>query len=464
MAMLQLAAGVYGRRLARTPGLVLNNMFIEADPTDQVDGKIAVQRAGLTEFCEFGFGPVRGLFQQVGLFDSDYFEVSGRELYRIDADGNGTLLGEIDGTDLVQIVGGRVGSTGRILIATGTTCYSTDGTTLTEIVMPSGENVSSVAYIGGYFLLICAASDKVYWIAPGDTDPDPLYFLSAESAPDDIVAAVRFGDEIWLFGQVSTEVFVLTGEVNPAFQRSEGRTIDKGCAARDTVVRMDNTLFWVGSDRIVYRADSSPTVISDGSIAEKLREAAASDLRAYSFVQDGHLFYVLSIGDAGTYAFDVSTGIWSEFSSYNRTKFRAHVAVQTAGDLVVAGDDETGKLWRLAPGVSADGDDPLIREVSGWMTVVGRPVRNTSLTLTVARGEGDTATEPEMMMRFSDDQGNTFSPWHYGSMGPAGQYGGEVTFRRLGQMKAPGRLFVMRFTDNSVFRASGARVNEAFGS
>jgi hypothetical protein len=46
-------------------------------------------------------------------------------------------------------------------------------------------------------------------------------------------------------------------------------------------------------------------------------------------------------------------------------------------------------------------------------------------------------------------------------IGRQGEYGTEVAVRRLGSMRAPGRLFHIRFSEDAVFRVSYARVNES---
>lgn len=460
MTAVPLGLSNYVRRLGRTPPVILNNMFVEKDPTNLVDGYVRLQRPGLTQFAAIGTGPVRGIFKQLGTFNGDFLSVSGTVAYRVTEGAVSTVLGNIIGTRRVQIAASQI----KALIATGGNCYSTDGVTVTRIAMPNNVPVRSVAYINGYFILVQEASQHFYWLAPGDLVPDGLSFASAENSPDNITRVEHIGDELWFFGEGdSTEVWVPTGNLDLPFQRVEGRLYNQGCCNRDTVAKLDNTLFWAGSDGAVYRADTVPIRISDNSIEELIFNTDADDLRAWSLSFQGHEFYCLTIGDAGTRVYDVSTGTWCEFSSFNRSAWRAHLGTQTSGNLIVAGDDELGILWHLNPEVSNDNTAILLREVIGGVAILGNPQACASFSCAVATGwsnrtpPGDNGT---LQMCFSDDLGNTWSNWYLISLGKRGEFRGEVAQTRLGTMRSPGRLFKLRMTDDTIFRINYARVNE----
>lgn len=456
MSAIPLGVSSFKRRTGRIKEVLCVNMFLEKDPTNLVDQLARLQRPGLAPLVTLGDGPIRGVFQQFGSFGADIIAVSGPDVFRVAGSG-ATVLGVISGTDRVQIAA----SPTRALIATGTTCFSTDGGTITSVAMPDGRPVASVTYINGYFLLTQANSQRCYWIEPGQTDPDALSFFSAELYPDNLVRAEKIGDELWLFGEASTEVHIPTGVADLPFQRVEGRLFSKGCASRDTVAALDNTLFWVGQDLIAYRADNAPLRISDNSVEERLRESALEDLRAWAFALDGHTFYCLTMSQ-GTLVFDVSTGVWSEFRSFGRTAWRAHMGAQITGSTITAGDERTGDLWTLDPDRANDNGDPMIRELTGGVAVLGQPQACNSVTIALATGWGGLDEEPLLQLRWSDDEGNTWCDWSEIGLGLQGHYLGEVNFWRLGKISQPGRLFHLRFSDDSTFRVSYARMNEAF--
>lgn len=464
MPPVPLGMTTYRRRGARTAEVAMINVLLEKDPTNQIDGLVRFQRPALSSFANLGANPVRQVFRRRGVVGSLYYAVSGTSLYSITTDGVTANLGTIAGTDIPIMDG----SASRLIVVSSGVAYSWDGSSLTTIVMPDIDGVpsfvSSVIYIAGYFILTVADSQHFFWLAPGDTNPDPLNFASCENSPDNIVRVARLLDEPWFFGQQTTEVFQLTGDLNAPFQPIGGRLYEKGCINKDTVSTLDNTLFWVGNDMMAYRADVTPMRISDHSMEERLRVAGPDNLRAWAFQVDGHSIYCLRCGSLGSFIFDVEFQNWPRFKSYGQETWRAHVGCQVDGQTVVAGDDATGTLWLLDSDASNDNGDPLERVVTGGVPVIGRPVKNSSFGVRVAIGWAPitgAASDPLVQLRFSDDGGNIWSSWLEMPLGLQGQYLTEVVWRQLGLMQEPGRIFQLRMTDDAIFRISYARFNEA---
>lgn len=465
MGAVPLGITPYRRRDARTPEVALVNMLIEKDQTNLVDGYLRFQRPGLGVFATAGDGPTRAVFRRLGVINSLYYVVSGPALYSVHPTTKEVRnLGFISGDDICSVDG----SATRLIIVADGVAYSWNGTALSTIVVPDIDGVtsliSSVIYIAGYFILTVKDSQHYFWLAPGDTNPDALNFASAESAPDNLVKAAKLLDELWLFGEQTTEVWQLTGNADAPFVPIGGRLYEKGCASRDTVATLDNTLFWVSNELIAYRADTAPVRISDHSIEERLRDGEAENLRAWAFQMDGHTLYALRCGDIGTYCYDVENQNWPRFKTYGQETWRAHLGCQTDGDQIIAGDDTDGTLWAFDHTRSNDGGVVLERELTGGVPIIGAPVKNSSLSLRTATGWAPitgTATDPVVQMRFSDDGGNLWSTWIEAPMGLQGQYYTEVVWRQLGLMRQPGRLYQIRCTDDAIFRASYCRFNEA---
>lgn len=459
MVAIPLGQSVFKRRVGRAPEILLTNMVLERDPSNLIDGLARLQRPGLKAWQLVGTGPIRGVYQQTGAFNGDYLVVSGQELWRVTQSASATLLGIITGTDPVIIDASKT----RALISTGATCFSTDGTSVTAIVMPDGESISSVCFINEYFLLSVSGTQHLFWLAPGDVNPDALNFFSAEFGADDMVRCARLSDQIFLLGNDTIEVWVPGGDIDLPFQRIEGMLFDKGCVSAFSVANLDNTLFWVGNDRMVYRAESVPTVISTPSQNEMLRNASASSMRAWAFALDGHTYYILTIFGVSTLVYDVSTQEWSEFKSYGQLIWNAHLGAQANGSQIIGGDVSTGQLYVLDPTISNDNGAPFVRELTGGIPVIGPPVPCDNFSVFAAMGwapiTGD-AKCPVMEVRWSDDGGNLWSPWKQISLGKQGCYGKEAVLYRLGEIKSPGRIFTLRMSEDTLWRVSYARMNE----
>lgn len=457
MPQLPLGLSSKKRKTAWMPQVRVVNYLAEKDETNQYDGVSHVQRPGLSLFATVGDGPIRGVARQAGTFDGDFVVVSDEELYRVDDQGVETLVGDIPGSLRTTFAA----TSARAIIVSDTVAYSTNGSSVTPVVMPDGRPAGSVAQLNGYFIIPEYGSARFYWIEPGQVDPDGLSFATTESTPGDIVIVVRVGDELWFLKEEGAEVWVPTGDADLPFQRVPGRNYDKGCRNGDTAVRFDNTLVWVGNDAVVYRAENSPIRISDNALEEQIRKSEPSTLRAWQFAIDGHALYCLTTGE-GTYVYDASSQQWSEFRSYERNYWRAHVGDE-GETFTVCGDAESGALWRIDPEVSNDDGKPLERILTGGITVMIGPDRCDTLSLYVTTGTApDPNNYPKVRIRWSDDL-QTYTDWEDVDIGRQGQYGRPVQLTRLGAMYYPGRLFEFSITDDVVATISAASYNEPVG-
>lgn len=454
MPQIQLGTSTNQRRTTWSPTVRAVNMLVEKAQTNQFTGADHIQRPGEVLFATLNDGPIRGVFRQAGTFDGDFLTVSDETLYRVDDTGSPTSLGALPGSLRVSMAATAT----RALIESDTVAYSTNGTTITTVVMPDSRPAGSVAQLNGYFILSEYDSARFYWIEPGQTNPDGLSFATTESTPGFILKVERVGDELWFFKEEGIEVWVPTGDADLPFQRVPGRNYDKGCRSRDTVCRFDNSVAWVGNDGLVYRGDSAPVRMSTNSEEEIIRKSSPDDLRAWSFSIDGHSLYCLTVTGA-TLVFDASSGQWSEFQTYEEPWWRCHVG-DMGETFTVAGDRSSGVLYRLDPEASNDAGLPLTRIVMGGNAAVGQSLRCNSLDVYCTTGTAeDPNLYPKMRVIWSDDL-ETYGDFEDVSIGRQGRYGEPVRLNRLGVIRYPGRLWKLQCTDDVVWTVHAAAFNE----
>lgn len=459
MPQIPLATYAYRRGDGLFPSIRLQNVYAEKSPTDLKTGSALLTRPNLETFATVGSGPIRCVFWEDDVFDDDALVVSGTSLYRVSEAGAATLLGTVPGTGAVEIAA----SPTKAMIANGDALLSTDGATVSAEAFPDSQDIQSVAYINGYFLAVPVDSHRIYYwtLLTGEFD-DATRFISAERYPDNIVKIVVTSDEVWAMGSGSVEVFVPTGidtDENPPFQRVEARLYKKGVLNPRTVVEADNTLYWVGQSKdaglAVYRGEDVPKAVSNDSISERLTRADPDDLKAWVFGTANHSFYVLAMGAEGTWVYDISTGSWTEWTSFGREQWRAHIGRGCWPGVVLAGDDEDGTLWRLSDTGTTDNGDPIIQVWTAGAPVDRRAI-NQNVTLECAVGQG----AGTILLNVSDDQGRTWDPMGAERLAE-GQYGARVRWTRLGQMQPPVRIYEWSASDPLRMRISGARVNDA---
>ena len=185
--------------------------------------------------------------------------------------------------------------------------------------------------------------------------------------------------------------------------------------------------------------------------------------------QDGHSFYVLIFPSANTtWVYDASTQAWHERAGwYNGawTRHRSNCQVVFNNEVIV-GDYEDSRIYAFDMDVYAD-DDQAQRWYRTWRALP--PGQNNlkrtaqhSLQLDCETGVGivtGQGSDPEVMLRWSDDGGHTWSYEHWKKMGKIGQYGYRTIWRRLGMTeKIRDRVYELSGTDPVKLAIMGAEL------
>lgn len=167
--------------------------------------------------------------------------------------------------------------TGAALAWNAATLTGGGGPTLTQVQVPDDVGVIAVGYIAGFVIVVVAQgygiNGRFYWIQPGETTIDPLDFATAERSPDPITSVRVVGDQFWLFGTNSTEIWFLSGDSNAPFQRVQARLFERGIW-EGTDVQIKDSVVVVDGDGVVYVvAGGGPQRISTNSIEERIRRS-----------------------------------------------------------------------------------------------------------------------------------------------------------------------------------------------
>ena len=482
------------------------NLFPEIVPEAGKEPAFLNRAPGLKLLNTIGNGPIRGLWA-FSSNDSTAFVVSGTQLYKITTSYVATLIGTVAGTGPVSLADNGT----QLFIAANGPSYIYNNTTnaFGQITDPDFPGAVTVCYLDGYFVFNEPNSQKLWITALLDgTSIDPLEFASTEGSPDGLVAVVSNFREVWAFGTNSIEVWYDTGATDFPLQRIQGAFNELGCAAPYSVAKMDNGLFWLGRDRrgegIVYRANGYTGVrISTHAVEWQIQQYDdISDAIAYTYQQDGHSFYVLVFPSANTtWVYDAATQAWHEragFVNGNFTRHRGNCQMAFNNKIVI-GDFQNGNIyafdledysdngdiqkwlrtWRALP----TGQNNLKRTTQHMMQldcesgvglngyvlpeVIYLQTENDNFLITEASDyliadQETVATQgadPQVMLRWSDDGGHTWSNEHWASMGKIGQYYKRVIWRRLGMTtKLRDRVYEVSATDPVKIAIMGAEL------
>ncbi len=402
-----------------------------------------VPTPGLRLLLTLPESPVRGLWRAS---NGTLFAVGGIKLYSISSAWVATEVGSL-GTSTGPVSMADNGTTVFVVDGTGGYTCTVAGASFATITDPDFYASVRVTYQDGYFIFTKPNTQNYFITDLNATTFDALDISSAEGSPDRLVTAESSNQNLYLFGVYSTEVHSNTGNPDFPFERISGAVIGVGCAAAQSVAKMQGEVYWIGGDDTgngaVYKIQgyqaqrvSTPAI---ESVIRTLGVTNLSNARAWTYQQGGHYFYCLNIpGHDSTWVYDASTQLWHErqyLELWSLERHRGDCHAAAYGENVV-GDYENGKVYALDPAKYTDDTTPIKRirtapHLSGGM----RRQFHSSFQLDMEVGVGLTSgqgVDPQVMLQWSDDGGHTWSNERWAAAGALGNTKTRVIWRRLG--------------------------------
>lgn len=184
----------------------------------------------------------------------------------------------------VGIIGNGISTTetGANIAWGGLTLSGGGSPYLTSVDVPDDLFAVSVGFLNGYVIVVPGTNidgfnGRFFWIEPGETFIRPLNFATAERSPDPLYSVRVVGDQAWLFGTKTTEIWYLTGNEEVPFARVQGQLFDRGIV-EGTDVQVKDVVVLVDTDGVVYMlSGGSPAPISDNSVSEQIRRSLRLD-------------------------------------------------------------------------------------------------------------------------------------------------------------------------------------------
>jgi hypothetical protein len=288
------------------------------------------------------------------------------------------------------------------------------------------------------------------------------FFALKDSSTDNLITMYENNREAWMIGERTSEVWFNAGGANFAFSRIPGVGPQMGCAAVNSIARCGQQLAWLGRNEqgqniVVVTSDYTWSRISTHAIDHEIAQyPVVSDAIGYGYEEDGHLFYVLTFPTADkTWVFDFTSEFWHQRASYDPItgQFHRHRSncYMDFGDVRLVGDYQTGQIHQMSRSFFTDAGAPLrrVRRTPHlWLKATRQRLFFSSLQIEFTPGVGlqfGQGSTPQVMLRWSDDGGFTWSNEHWTSIGRAGQTKFRAIWRRLGY--ARDRVWEVNFTD-----------------
>lgn len=385
---------------------------------------------GQAFFIELPTLPVKGLHFNKGRA----FAVTSTKFYEIFIDGTYIELGDVNFLGRVVMEDNGI----QLVMVDGLKGYYWDANTnlVTQLAGDGWYPARTVTYQDGYFIFERKDTGQYFISDLLSIDLDPLKFSTAEGQPDMLVAVLSDHREVFLFGTETIQVVYNSGDFDFPFETNQGAFIEKGCAAPYSVAKQNNTIYFVGSDLMVYQlAGYVPQRISSHAVEQDLKDVDLSDCFAYTYQEAGHLFYVLTIPDANkTWCYDISTSAWHIRKDYQFGRHRSE-CIAFFNKKTLVGDFQSGRIYQLTTDYYTDDNEPIVREFTLPTINNGREFLSIySFELDMGTGIHN-GKEPIATLMFSKDSGKTWSNQKFSNMGALGEYLSRVKWNRLGSAR-----------------------------
>ena len=413
-----------------------------------------------------------------------------------------STTGSGTGLTLTLTFGTGTGGTGNYVINNSQSVASRTMYALRFSVMPptdgafeGGVNVDTV---DNYFVYNKPNSQQ--WAASNILSPITygLSYASKFTGPDNLVTLIVDHGQVYLLGENTSEVWSDQGLFPFAFQRIPGSSSQHGIAAPFSMARIGNSFAYLskntrGQSEIVMMNGYFPQRISTHAVENTLVNQYVGDAVAYTYQLEGHETYVISFPTLDlTWAYDLATGLWHKWlwvdsnNVYHRHRSNCAAFFNNS---VLVGDWENGQIYKLdplnytdnggkirrvrrAPHIVSDfqrqyfdelqiqfqpgvgttstpkqtgqfSNDPLVIYPIEVLTIGGNN------TITIGQisqiNTLDTTTDPQAMLRWSNDGGSTWSNEYWSGIGKIGKYKNRIIWRRLGWSRD--RIFEVVVTD-----------------
>lgn len=416
---------------------------------------------GITRYgSAIGPGPDRASIVWAG----QHLRVMGSSLTRVSPDGQIAILGDVGAEGGARFEPGF----GRLGIASGSSLYYWDGSSLTRVSDPDLGAVVDAVWVDGYWM----TTDGEYLVVTELNDPtavDPLKYGSSEADPDPVLGLIKVHNEIYAANRYTIENFQNRGGTGFPFVRNVGAMIQKGIVGTRAKAAFIQTFAFVGGGKdeeiSVYLAGGGQAVSISTPEIDRLLNAVPADMQpsismeARKAYDEDRLYIHLPYGRTLVYYHRASQRngepVWSILAAGTAAEKPWPLRNLTLVGGTWIGGTADGRLGYLDENVETQfGEVCAWQFDTGLLYNEGRGAIIKSVELVGLPGRAPFGDTPTVFMSYSFD-GETWSQERPISMGRAGQRSKRVQWRPMFRMS---NVAGLRFRGANTGAASWARL------
>lgn len=457
---LQLSGGYKQERHPKFCAERLVNFYTLVNPAGKRPSAITTS-PGLHTILELESGlSIRAEYR----FKNKLYAVSSEYVYEIDENDQPTLLGSIDTSE--GYIGIASNDT-QVILVDGVKGYIIEASVLTNITDPDfPPKPFDVTVLDTFFIVIQGESNK-WFISASDNGKvwDALNYATFTSQPDTLTGIRVLDRAIFVFGKEGVEVWnsnlsLISGSYQggPVFPfiRQNNMLLNYGCVTAGSIVSGFGFLFWLsftkyGTSSVMMTNGTRPQRISTPQIDYQIQKYEdISDVRAYMYTENGHLFYVLNFTAADhTWVYDMTTNEWSERETNNNHRHlgQCHAFFNNKHYI---GAYNSGKIYDMSTDYYDEDDNNIIRVLipTHFDSPNYKRISIKAIHIDMVTGEvpaNDLGSDPKLEISASLDGGLRYSTIRSVKIGKIGERQKMIVSRNWGI----GRMFTFKFRFDS---------------
>lgn len=413
------------------------NFFTHIDQEGGVSTTSLRATPGLKEWCDLGSDlGIRGC----KVFSNRLYAVSGNSVYQVGKDKNVVTcdnnLDTYDGTVSMD------NTATQLMVVDGISGYIIFNDTIYKIVDEDfPKNPQTVTEQDNYFLVTRPDSGRINIsdLANGRSW-DGTNFFNEEADPDDAIAVMSSHSDIVVWGEKTMNFYYNSGATVP-FDEKPGTFQEIGIGAKFSPALLDNTIFFLTDKFQVARINGyNPLAVSNKAIEYQIASLSRKDdAVGMGITIEGNPFYIITFPEANkTLAYNAATNFWHELASYPspyNNRWRGQCCEYFDGKWIV-GDHSNGKLYELDFDTFTDNGELIKRtRTTKAIKSEGKNIFHHRLEVFFEPGTGlvsGQGSDPQAMLRYSDDACETWSHEIWRSTGKIGEYKNQIVWDRLG--------------------------------
>lgn len=470
---LPLHSGSYEARSPIANAQVCYNLYPEPNQPDAPFPVTHYPAPGLTLLSDFTgtfSGAVRGLYNTS---QGAVIAVIGQSVIRWMGPGNTGAS--------YQLLGTIASSTGPVsMVDNGTTGVLVDGTPgagwtfpvapgtgeLTPIVDSAFYGSPRVDFIDTFTIFVQPGTSNFYTTTSNVITPfDPTYFAGKEGYNDLLATIVALHDNIWLFGNITTEIWFNAGGTAFPFARMPNSVLQQGIVGPYATVVADNAVYWISQDRwgrnMCLRGEGyAARRVSTFAVEDAWNKyAELADAVGMAYQIGGHETIGFWFPTANAWwAYDASTQMWHQRTYGGLTDawlpscFAGFgtISYGGGGNEVFAGDRTGPRILQLDRNAYTDTGTTITRQRS-WAHQQ-QDGQRIAYARFAAQVSGSAMSPDTLSLDWSDDAGQTFGTPVNQTIN--NQTNGQYLWRRLGYGRD--RVYRLTWSGSGEFALNGA--------